>query len=184
MHIVAEPPAPIAAPGAGEPGDDVAASQGVATSAQVATGERSREPLARFRRRIGQLRGDADELGGDAAPSEDADLKLEIMLLREENARLKAQRHRPSDIDTLIEHMRRLSADKGDAEMVDEAWTLLSECLVIREGLEQACEEIQSAIGAVHGRLRNLAARLDDAVPEGSSPAVASAERLRAGIAH
>ncbi|MGO9974788.1 MAG: hypothetical protein ACLP01_18680 [Solirubrobacteraceae bacterium] len=89
--------------------------------------------------------------GGDDAPDEDSDLKLTVMLLRGENARLKAARHDPSDVDTLIDGMRRLGAEKGGAEMIDEAWTLLSECLLIREGLEQACAEIQAAIGAVQG---------------------------------
>jgi len=179
IHIVPEPSAPTVAPGAGEPADDDAAVEAAATSAQISTSERTREPLARFRRRIGQLRGDADAFGGDDAPNEVSDLKLEVMLLREENARLKAQSHRPSDVDTLVEHMRRLGAEKGDAEIVDEAWTLLSECLVIREGLEQACAEIQGAIGAVQGRLRNLAAKLDDRALEASSPAVGPADRYR-----
>ncbi len=167
------------APGADEPADDAAASNGAATADQTTTSERGRDPLKRFRRRLEQLRGDAEAFGGDDDPDEESDLQLEVMLLREENARLKAERHRPSDVDTLIDQMRRLGAEKGDAEMVDEAWTLLSECLVIREGLEQACVEIQAAIVAVHDRLRNLAVKLDDSAPEGSSPAAASADSSR-----
>jgi hypothetical protein len=46
---------------------------------------------------------------------------------------------------------------------------MLSECLVIREGLEQACIEIQAAIGDVRARLGSLAIRLDDVTPANCS---------------
>ena len=168
IHIVPELPAPNAATGADEASDHDALAPGTATSpdapacAPTTISNRGRAPIARFRRRIEQLRGDADALGGDESADEESNLKLEIMLLREENARLKAQRHRPADVNTLIDQMRRLGVDKGDAEMADEAWTVLSECLVIREGLEQACVEIHAAIAAVQERLGKLAVKLDD----------------------
>ncbi len=73
------------------------------------------------------------------------------MLLGGENARLKAARRRASNVGTLIGEMRRLGAENGGAEMIHEAWTLPSECVLIREGLEQACVEIQAAIGAAQG---------------------------------
>lgn len=179
IHIVPELPAPNVAPGADEPAARAAASHGAATSAQTVVSNRGRDPIARFRRRLEQLRGDTDAFGGDDAADEESDLKLEVMLLREENARLKAQGHRPSDVDTLIDQMRRLGADKGDAEMADEAWTLLTECLVIREGLEHACVEIQVAIGAVHERLRTLAVKLDAAAPEVSAVSADHTRRVR-----
>jgi len=170
IHIVPEPPAPNVAPGSGQPADHAPPPKRGASSAQTRVSDRGRDPIARFRRRIEQLRGDADAFGGDDAADGESDLKLELMLLREENARLKAQRHRPADIDTLIDQMRRLGAERGDAEMADEAWTVLSECLVLREGLEQACVEIQAAIGAVHERIRKLAVKLDDAGTERNPP--------------
>ena len=180
IHIVPEPPASEVAPGGEEPTDHAAASERTETAAQTTTRERGRDPLARFRRRIEQFRGDADAFGGDDARDEQSELNLELMLLREENARLKAERHRPSDVDTLIDQMRRLGDEKGDAEMVDEAWTLLTECLVIREGLERACVEIQATMGAVRDRLDRLALELDDVASEGSSAAPERSRRVRA----
>lgn len=180
MHIVPELPAPNVAPGADEPADQGAVSPSATTSAQTATSNRSRDRIARFRHRIEQLRGDADAFGANDDSGEESDLKLELMLLREENARLKAQRHRPSDVDTLIDQMREFGAEQGESELADEAWTVLSECLVIREGLEQTCVEIQAAIGAVHERLRQLAVGLDGAAPRVNAASVDGTRRLRA----
>lgn len=132
------------------------------TSAPVAATDRQVEPLARFRGRFERFRGDADAHGGRS--EEVANIKLELMLLREENARLKAERHRPSDLGTLIDQLRLVAAHQGEAEMIDEGWTLVAECLTMREGLEQACLEIQASISAVQERLRMLAPKLDDVV--------------------
>lgn len=126
-----------------------------------------REPFGRFRRGIGRFRGDADTHANGNSVDDDRDLKLEVMLLREENARLKVGRHRASDIGTMIDQFRLLAADKGEPEMLDEAWTVLTECAVIREGLEQACNEIETAISAVHRRLRRLAVKFDGAALDG-----------------
>jgi hypothetical protein len=96
-------------------------------------------------------------------PLEDGEsLRLEVLLLREEIARLRTERHRPSDVGTLIDQLRYLAAENGEAEMADEVWSLLAEVMVIREGLEQACIELESAIGAVRRRLSGLSVRLDD----------------------
>jgi hypothetical protein len=135
------------------------------TPAPVPAIDQETEPRARFRGRLERLRGDADAYGRQS--EETANLKLELMLLREENARLKADRHRPSDLGTLIDQLRLVAAQKGEAEMIDEGWTLVSESLSIREGLEQACLEIQAAIEAVQERLRSLALQLDDVVLDG-----------------
>jgi hypothetical protein len=118
------------------------------------------ELSARFRR----LRRDVDTQAIGALDEEEA-LKLQVMLLSEENARLKAARHRPSDVGTLIDQMRLLAAGEGEGEVLDEAWTMLSECLVIREGLDRACLEIQSAIGDVRNRLAALTIRFEDGMP-------------------
>jgi hypothetical protein len=125
------------------------------------TTELVREPLGRFRR----ARGDAHPAPGDNAAQDEIALKLQVMLLSEENARLKAERHRPSDLGTLIDQMRELGDQEGPGEVLDEAWTMLSECLVIRQGLEQACAEIQVAIAGVRERLGSLTIRLDDVTP-------------------
>ena len=122
------------------------------------TAELAREPVGRFRR----PRGNAQSAPADNAAQDEIALKLQVMLLSEENARLKAERHRPSDIGTLIDQMRELGDQEGPGEVLDEAWTMLSECLVIRQGLEQACVEIQVAIAGVRERLGSLTIRLDD----------------------
>lgn len=49
--------------------------------------------------------------GGERASAGDAalgDLEMELALLREENARLKVERHRPPDAGSVIERMRHL----------------------------------------------------------------------------
>ena len=131
----------------------VSAGLNRASSAKLA-----REPIGRFRR----ARADARPAPGDNAAEDQIALQLQVMLLSEENARLKAERHRPSDIGTLIDQMRELGDQEGPGEVLDEAWTMLSECLVIRQGLEQACAEIQVAISGVRERLGSLTIRLDD----------------------
>jgi hypothetical protein len=131
--------------------------------------ELAREPVGRFRR----SRGDAHPAPGDTAAQDEIALQLQVMLLSEENARLKAERHRPSDIGTLIDQMRELGDQEGPGEVLDEAWTMLSECLVIRQGLEQACAEIQVAIAGVRERLGSLTIRLEDVTPaDGGQPDV------------
>jgi len=142
-----------------------------------------REPLRRLRSTVGRFRGDGDESSNGNSIDDDRDLKLEVMLLREENARLKIGLHRASGVGTLIDHLRLVAADKGDAEALDDAWSILTECLVIREGLEQACTEIQTAIASVHERLRKLDVRFGDAGVEGETNGALNTHD-RAVIAH
>jgi hypothetical protein len=155
MHSGREQPAtempPSAARAIGEVHPATDPEAGSAVLLQVRQG---REPFGRFRRGLDRMRIDGDA----AKPGEEdeAELRLELTLLREENARLKASHHRPSDVGTLIEQLRLVAGNGGEAEALDEAWSLLTECLVIREGLERACTEIQAAIGSVQQRLRTL----------------------------
>ena len=133
---------------------------------RASTAKIAREPGWRF----GRARGDARPAPGDNADQDEIALKLQVMLLSEENARLKAERHRPSDVGTLIDQMRELGDQEGPSEVLDEAWTMLSECLVIRQGLEQACVEIQASIAGVRERLGSLTIRLDDVTPATGGP--------------
>ncbi len=119
-------------------------------------GAPGREPFGRFRRSFERIKGLPD---ADAAPGsigDEAELKLQLMLLREENARLKAARHQPPSTGSAIDRVRLLSASTANDDLLDDASALLSECLMIREGLDQACAEIQSAISAVRERLLAL----------------------------
>jgi hypothetical protein len=123
--------------------------------------------LARFRAGFGRFRPVDAAAAGEA--DQQPDVAIQIMLLREENARLKAAQHRPPDVGTLIDQMREAAAQKGEGEVLDEAWSVLTECLVIREGLEQACLEIQVAVAALQGRLRDLAVTMSDVSSDGDS---------------
>ncbi len=123
-----------------------------------------REPFSRLRR----SREDAALASGDTATEDQIALQLQVMLLSEENARLKAERHRPSDVGTLIDQMRELGDQEGPEEALDEAWTMVSECLVMRQGLDQACIEIQAAISGVREQLASLTIRLDGVAPASS----------------
>jgi hypothetical protein len=164
-------PAPHTAPD----DTDIRAQIAAVSEDHQSAGERAeREPFTRFRR----LRGDANTQANGAIAEDETALKLQVMLLSEENARLKAARHRPSDVGTLIDQMRLLAAREGEGEVLDEAWTMLSECLVIREGLDQACIEIQSAIDDVRDRLSALAITFENGMPA-STPAPGVLEPVR-----
>ena len=86
------------------------------------------------------------------------------MLLQEENARLKAARHKPADPE-LIEEVRML-ADSAVAELLDETWSILGECLALREGLNLACIEIQAAMTSVRERLSMLGVKIESIGPD------------------
>jgi hypothetical protein len=114
-----------------------------------------------LRRSLERMRGISDpKTGGDSLADRES-LTLEVMLLREEIARLRTARHRPTDIGTFIDQLRGLAAEQGEADMEDEVWSLLAETRVIREELEQACVELELAIAAVRRRLRSLSVSLD-----------------------
>jgi hypothetical protein len=120
------------------------------------------------------MKGLAD---GEALPGsfgDEAEMRLQLMLLREENARLKAARHQPPSTGTAIDRVRLLAAASADGDMVDDASALLSDCLMIREGLDQACAEIQGAITAVRERLSALTLSLDTPLHEAVSDADAA----------
>jgi hypothetical protein len=171
-HTQSSPsPAPHAAPDDTNTRVQIAAVRDTGTAGGVRPG---REPFTRLRR----LRGDASTQANGAMAEDETALNLQVMLLSEENARLKAARHQPSNVGTLIDQMRLLAAGEGEGEVLDEAWTMLSECLVIQEGLDRACIEIQSAIGDVRDRLSALAIRFEDGIPA-STPALGVLAPLR-----
>lgn len=135
-----------------------------------------REPFGRFRRNLERFKGMADGQEFDGSLDGEAELKLQLMLLREENARLKAARHQPADIGTAVDRVRLLAAPREDGELVDDAWTILGECLVIREGLDHACVEIQAAVDSVRDRLAELAVKIEATMPSDSSDSDAATQ--------
>jgi hypothetical protein len=78
---------------------------------------------------------------------------------------------RLSDLARDGDPLRRLeaelqSADPGHADverlyektwtLLEEAWGLMTDCLVLRDGLLDACREIEQTMDAVHSRLQAL----------------------------
>jgi hypothetical protein len=110
------------------------------------------EPRRRFRRRLDRI----DAVAGD--PEALAAVHAELVLLREENARLKAAQHQRVDISRLLGRARSLSSSEGDRDNVgDDTEQLLVEGLVIRESLLEICQEIERAMVAFEAKLSALA---------------------------
>jgi hypothetical protein len=88
------------------------------------------------------------------------ELEAEVTLLREENARLKIERHRPTDAGHVIERMRSIRPEVATARRDGEAAPpaqVIAECLAVRDGLMEACQEVQRAMQGIRGRLGALA---------------------------
>jgi hypothetical protein len=94
-----------------------------------------------------------------------------------------------SDLARDSDPLRRLeaelqSADPGHADverlyektwtLLEEAWGLMTECLVLRDGLLDACREIEQTMDVVHNRLQALTPSIADQ-PHGSVDDVANA---------
>jgi hypothetical protein len=102
----------------------------------------------RFARRRSDVEGPDDSL---------SELHSELVLLREENARLKAAEHKGPDIEGLLSRVRSLSAARDDdAGMADETTKVLVEGLVIRESLLEICRQIERVMVSFEARLRAL----------------------------
>lgn len=108
-------------------------------------------------RRFGRARA-----GGPHEPESLAALQAELLLLREENARLKAAPHRGPDVGALLGQARSFAGDRDRGEIADETERLLVEGLVIRESLLELCQEIERAMVAFEARLTALQAPVLD----------------------
>lgn len=89
-----------------------------------------------------------------------AALEAELVLLREENARLKIASHRESpDVTALLNRTRAVRSATVDHDSAsDEVTQLLVEALVIRESLMEICEELERSMVAFQAKLGALAA--------------------------
>src|SRR4051812_7401772 len=121
-------------------------------------GARTGEPAARrlrFRRRRANH-------GGAAAGDPMEEIHAELVLLREENARLKAARHQLPSFGHVVGRMRSLPTGDEDAEdaedAADEAAEMLAEVSVMRESLLEVCEELTRAMDLVRARLLDVGA--------------------------
>lgn len=111
-------------------------------------------PRRRFRRIADTLEDDG--LVGAGEPL--ASVHAELVLLREENARLMAAQHRRADVSRLLERARSLPAARADSDGAsDDTAQLLFDGLVIRESLLEICREIERAMVAFEAKLDALA---------------------------
>jgi hypothetical protein len=118
----------------------------------------SGEDAPRHRRRFRRIPGTMEDDGRAGAGEPLASVHAELVLLREENACLKAAQHRRADISRLLDRARSLpaaTADSGGAS--DDTAQLLFDGLVIRESLLEICREIERAMVAFEAKLDALA---------------------------
>lgn len=103
--------------------------------------------------------------GGARSSSDDLTvveaLETELALLREENATLKVERHRPADTGRIIDSMRKLRETCGPLprDGVDSQGREVAQPVVestTRDGLLEACHEIQLAMQGMRRRLNEL----------------------------
>ncbi len=123
-----------------------------------------------------------------------SELETELALLREENARLKVERHRPADAGRVIERMRSIRQDApamqrdGVTPSGADEGQALAELLSLREGMMDACQEARQAMRGIRGRLETLTgeiqSRADErAMPERPAAPTAEAEDSEPGRA-
>ncbi|MEA2246385.1 MAG: hypothetical protein QOH46_914 [Solirubrobacteraceae bacterium] len=119
----------------------------------------ARVARSRFRpRRVGH---DPD----DAAAGSRDELVVEVLLLREENARLKAAAHEVPSLGRLIGQARALPAiNAAHEDLGDEAAQMLLEGLVLRESILAVCQELERSLAVVKARLVEAA---DPTAPDG-----------------
>jgi hypothetical protein len=100
-----------------------------------------------------------------------AALEAEVVLLREENARLKAAKHQRHNVGDLLERTRSLRTEELDrGNLADETAQMLVEGLVIRESLIEICHEIERSMVIFEARLDALASAADQLVPLQAKP--------------
>jgi hypothetical protein len=103
-----------------------------------------------------------------------ASVHAELVLLREENARLKAAQHRRADVSRLLARARSLPTAASDRDGTsDDTAQLLFDGLVIRESLLEICREIERSMVAFEAKLDALATMAIDR-PAAAGPEHAS----------
>jgi hypothetical protein len=125
----------------------------------------------RFRRRRPVKHG---ATGAD--PIEDA--LAELVLLREENARLKAARHQVPSFGHVVGQMRAMPDLERAEDAADEAAEMLAEVVVLRDSLLEVCQELERAMASVRARLHRLGGDETDGRVDAIRPA--GEEDLRA----
>jgi hypothetical protein len=90
-------------------------------------------------------------------------LEAELVLLREENARLKASQSQRPELERLLGRARSLPAPEQRRDGVaDEAAQMVVEALVIRESLVEICQQIERSMVVFEAKLDALQAATAD----------------------
>jgi hypothetical protein len=95
---------------------------------------------------------------GAASPVEQRleELEAELVLLREDNARLAAEQARPANPGRIVEQLRAVSAVPTSREVeADDAWEQMTEALVTRELLLGVCVELERLGARLRERLES-----------------------------
>jgi len=110
-------------------------------------------------------------------------LETELALLREENATLKVEGHRPADTGRVIDSMRKLREACHPQDGVDSKAHEVAEPIVeptTHGGLLEACHEIQLAMQGMRRRLNELSVDVGngsaDPAPHGLTASPSSEE--------
>jgi hypothetical protein len=108
-----------------------------------------------------------------------ADALAELVLLREENARLKAARHQVPSFGHVVGQVRAMPDLERAEDAADEAAEMLAEVVVLRDSLLEVCAELERAMASVRARLHRLgsdeiAGRVDPIRPAGEEDLRAS----------
>ncbi len=97
--------------------------------------------------------------GGGAPPPELLEeLEREVALLREENARLRVGHERTGErpVNARVRDLLPLLRTQDGAEDVDEPWALLTECMLMRDSLADACRELERGARELRRRLETI----------------------------
>jgi len=86
------------------------------------------------------------------------ELERELALLREENARLRVARERTSGrpVNERVRDMLPLLRSELGGADGDEPWELLTECMLLRDSLADACRELERGARELRQRLESI----------------------------
>jgi len=127
--------------------------QGAAEAALATVEGMDRSPGTRLRSWLRASGGEKDA----GAVQQLEQLECEVALLREENARLKVGREHVRDRPVNERVRAALPALGGrDDPDGDEPWAVLTECMLLRDELADACRELERGARELRGRLETL----------------------------
>ncbi len=61
-----------------------------------------------------------------------------------------------AEIGVAIDEFRKLALQRHQDDLGDETWSAIAELLVMREGLDQACSQLSTALASVREQLTRL----------------------------